>query len=122
MFSLAAVGIAVAAGIAASAGPVAAEPGNNGNEFTVNLNCADGRVLTGRSIEQNHGRPFLIEETTGVLVQMRGSYLNLDAPQEPAVVFQDTPGNGLQLLTCTYDILFGGAHLRVTGGFLDTTH
>jgi hypothetical protein len=109
--------VTVAAPAAATAGP------DNGNTFSVTLSCADGRTLTGTSISQSSGRPFDIAEDSGVLVQLAGSYVDLDDPSAPPVVFETTPGGGrvADLLTCVYDTVYFGARLRVTGGFLDTT-
>jgi hypothetical protein len=106
----------------ATPGVAAAGP-DNGNSFTVTLSCADGRTFTGTSISQSSGRPFDIAEDSGVLVQLTGSYVDLDNPSAPPVVFETTPGGGrvANLLTCVYDTVYFGARLRVTGGFLDTT-
>jgi hypothetical protein len=101
--------VAMAAAIALAA-PAAADPsGKNATEVT--LSCPSG-TFTGTTIQQANSLPFTLSGTSQVAVSHAIWFFD-DSGQRVDV--RDQPGDGLDLVTCTYN--YPGFPFLVYGAF-----
>jgi hypothetical protein len=106
--------VAVVAALALAA-PAAADPSGN-DAIEVTLSCPGG-TFTGTSIEQASSLPFTLSGTSQVAVSHAIWFFD-DSGQRVDV--RDQPGNGLDLVTCTYN--YPGFPFVVYGAFAFSGH
>jgi hypothetical protein len=96
--------------VLAMAAPAAADPSGK-DAVTVTLTCPD-QTFTGTSIEQASSLPFTLSDTTQVAVSHAIWYFDENGQR---VDVRSQPGNGLDLVTCTYS--YPGFPFLVYGAF-----
>ena len=102
----------------ASAAPAAADP-SGGDAIQVTLNCPNG-TFTGSTIEQDSSAappPFTLAGRTQVAVSHAIWFFDDTGLR---VDVRDQPGNGLDLVTCTYS--YPGFPFLVYGAFAFSGH
>ena len=99
----------------ASAAPAAADP-SGGDAIQVTLNCPNG-TFTGSTIEQASSLPFTLAGRTQVAVSHAIWFFDDTGLR---VDVRDQPGNGLDLVTCTYS--YPGFPFLVYGAFAFSGH
>ena len=106
--------LAIAAALAFAA-PAVADPSGK-DAVTVTLTC-QGQMFTGTSIGQASSLPFTLSGTSQVAVSHDIWYFGADGRR---VDVRDQPGNGLDLVTCTYE--YPGFPFLVYGAFAFSSH
>ena len=101
--------------VLALAAPAAADPSGK-DAVQVTLTCPND-TFTGTSIEQANSLPFTLSDTTQVAVSHAIWYFD-DSGQRVDVRSQ--PGDGLDLVTCTYT--YPGFPFLVYGAFAFSGH
>ena len=109
------VALLTAVAALASAAPAAADPSGK-DAIQVTLTCPDG-TFTGSTIEQASSLPFTLSGTSQVAVSHAIWFFD-DIGQRVDV--RDQPGNGLDLVTCTYN--YPGFPFLVYGAFAFSGH
>jgi hypothetical protein len=109
------VALLTAVAALASAAPAGADPSGK-DAIQVTLTCPDG-TFTGSTIEQASSLPFTLSGTSRVAVSHAIWFFD-DTGQRVDV--RDQPGNGLDLVTCTYN--YPGFPFLVYGAFAFSGH
>jgi hypothetical protein len=97
------------------AAPAAADPSGK-DAVTVTLTCPNG-AFTGTSIEQASSLPFTLSGTSQVAVSHAIWFFDENGQR---VDVRGQPGNGLDLVTCTYE--YPGFPFLVYGAFAFSGH
>ena len=95
--------------------PAAADPSGK-DAISVTLHCPGGDVQ-GTTIEQASSLPFTLSGTSQVAVSHAIWFFDSDGQR---VDVRDQPGNGLNLVTCTYN--YPGFPFLVYGAFAFSGH
>jgi len=99
----------------ALAAPAAADPSGK-DAVQVTLTCPNG-TFTGSTIEQASSLPFTLSGTSQVAVSHAIWFFD---ENNQRVDVRDQPGNGLDLVTCTYT--YPGFPFLVHGAFAFSAH
>jgi len=99
----------------ALAAPAAADPSGK-DAVQVTLTCPNG-TFTGSTIEQASSLPFTLSGTSQVAVSHAIWFFD---ENNQRVDVRDQPGNGLDLVTCTYN--YPGFPFLVYGAFAFSGH